>query len=89
MRSPPTRAALSCNLLISCSTHTFAHHGLTHKISSAAPLSTPAYAPLQIIRGRELAPSFNIYIDAPKGKIDDNGRTLSRKILRWNGKFYH
>jgi hypothetical protein len=35
-----------------------------------------------------LAPSFSIYIDDANGKIDDNGRTLSRKILRWNGKMY-
>jgi hypothetical protein len=40
------------------------------------------------VRGQALAPSFTIYIDDANGKIDDNGRTLSRKILRWNGKIY-
>jgi hypothetical protein len=49
---------------------------------------TPASAPLKIVRGQTLAPSFRIYVDDANGKIDDNGRTLSRKILRWNGKIY-
>ena len=31
---------------------------------------------------------FIVYIDDANGKIDDNGRTLSRKVLRWNGKVY-
>jgi hypothetical protein len=44
--------------------------------------------PLQIVRGQKLVPSFKIYNDDPNGKIDDNGRTLSRKVLRWNGKIY-
>jgi hypothetical protein len=35
-----------------------------------------------------LTPSFSIYIDDANGKIDDNGRILSRKILHWNGKIY-
>ena len=60
----------------------------TNKISSALLLSSNA-TPLNIMRGHSLAPSFSIFVDDPKGKIDDNGRTLSRKILRWNGKFYH
>jgi hypothetical protein len=64
-------------------------HGPTNEISSAMLFNeTPASAPLKIVRGQTLAPSFTIYIDDANGKIDDNGRTLSRKILRWNGKMY-
>lgn len=64
-------------------------HGPTNEISSAMLFNDDsASAPLKIVRGQTLAPSFSIYIDDPNGKIDDNGRTLSRKILRWNGKIY-
>ncbi|HXC68820.1 MAG TPA: hypothetical protein VN644_02545 [Pyrinomonadaceae bacterium] len=62
-------------------------HGPTNEISSALLMNTNA-TPLNIVRGKSLAPSFTIYVDDLKGKIDDNGRTLSRKILRWNGKMY-
>ena len=62
-------------------------HGPTNEISSAMLLNSAA-TPLQIVRGQKLAPSFSIYSDDPNGKIDDNGRTLSRKIRRWNGKLY-
>jgi hypothetical protein len=61
--------------------------GPTNKISSALLMSSNA-EPLNIVRGQSLAPSFIVYLDDPNGKIDDNGRTLSRKILRWNGKMY-
>jgi hypothetical protein len=64
-------------------------HGPTNEISSAMLFgSTPSAAPLQIIRGNTLAKSFLIYLDDANGKIDDNGRSLSRKLLRWNGKKY-
>lgn len=64
-------------------------HGPTNEISSAMLFNeTPASAPLKIVRGQVLAQSFNIYLDDANGKIDDNGRTLSRKILHWNGKIY-
>lgn len=64
-------------------------HGLTNEISSAMLFNaTPATAPLKIIRGQTLSPSFIIYVDDEKGKIDDNGRTLSRRVLRWNGMLY-
>jgi len=64
-------------------------HGPTNEISSAMLFgSTPASEPLKIVRGNTLARSFSIYNDDANGKIDDNGRTLSRKILRWNGKLY-
>jgi hypothetical protein len=62
--------------------------GLTNEISSAMLLSANGSTPLKIVRGNLLAPSFFIYIDDPSGKIDDNGRTLSRKTLRWNGSMY-
>jgi hypothetical protein len=55
--------------------------GLTNEVSSAMLFNaTPATTPLKIIRGHSLAPTFIIYLD--------NGRKLSRKILRWNGKLY-
>lgn len=62
-------------------------HGPTNEISSVLPLNS-ALTPLKIVRGQTLARSFSLYFDDPNGKIDDNGRTLSRKILRWNGKLY-
>src|ERR1051326_2248451 len=64
-------------------------HGPTNEISSAMLFNaTPASEPLKIVRGQTLAQSFIIYVDDEKGKIDDNGRTLARKILRWSGKMY-
>ena len=64
-------------------------HGPTNEISSAMLFNaSPASTPLKIIRGQALAPSFIIYIDNDRGKIDDNGRKLSQKVLRWNGKIY-
>ena len=64
--------------------------GLTNQISSAMLLSDTraALTPLEVIKGQSLSPSFIIYVDDPKGRIDDNGRTLLRKVLRWNGKIY-
>jgi hypothetical protein len=63
-------------------------HGPTNEITSAMLLSAPAAEPLKVIQSQTLARSFIIYVDDEKGKIDDNGRTLSRKVLRWNGKVY-
>ena len=63
--------------------------GPTNQISSALLLSgAPSSEPLKIMRGQSLARSFLIYTDDERGRIDDNGRTLSRKILRWNGKVF-
>jgi hypothetical protein len=63
--------------------------GPTNEISSAMLFNaTRTTEPLKIIRGNSLAPSFMIYVDSDNGKIDDNGRKLSRLILRWNGKAY-
>ena len=64
-------------------------HGPTNEISSAMLFgATPASAPLKIFQAHALTRSFNIYLDDPNGKIDDNGRTLSRQTFRWNGKVY-
>jgi len=64
--------------------------GPTNQISSAMLFneSRAAARPLKVIQGRSLARSFIIYVDDPNGKIDDNGRTLSRKVLRWNGSVF-
>ena len=64
--------------------------GPTNQISSAMLFneSRAAATPLKVIQGQSLARSFIIYVDDPNGKIDDNGRTLSRKVLRWNGSVF-
>jgi len=62
-------------------------HGPTNQTSSAM-LFNDTVEPLQVLRAHSLTQSFVIYVDDAKGKIDDNGRSLSRKVLRWNGKLY-
>jgi len=64
--------------------------GPTNEISSAMLFNDvrAAATPLKVIQGQSLARSFLIYVDDANGKIDDNGRTLSRKILRWTGNVY-
>lgn len=56
--------------------------GPTNQISSAMLLDATSRAsePLKVVRRNTLAPSFLIYVD--------NGRRLSRKVLRWNGNVY-
>ena len=80
---PNTHQAVPKNLFIG-------DHGPTNEISSAMLLSeTRATAePLKVIQGQTLARSFTIYVDDANGKINDNGRTLSRNVLRWNGKVF-
>lgn len=63
-------------------------HGPTNQISSAMLLEANGPEPLKIVRGNALAPSFVVYVDTEKGKIEDSGRILSRKIVRWNGNVY-
>ena len=63
-------------------------HGATNEISSALLMSAGGAEPLKVVRGSALAPTFVVYSDDEHGKIDDNGRTLSRKLMRWNGKIY-
>jgi hypothetical protein len=65
-------------------------HGPANEITSAMLFDNPpaALAPLNIIRAHTFAKSFSVYTDVEHGKIEDNGRTLSRQIKRWNGKLY-
>lgn len=65
-------------------------HGPTNEISSSMLFGygRGEPEPLKIVRGSTLAPTFSIYVEDDKGKIDDNGRKFVRKILRWNGKDY-
>jgi len=69
--------------------------GLTNRITSAMLMSEPEdldlpadAGQLKVIRQHKLAPSFSIYKADTDGKIDDNGRQLTRKVWRWNGRFY-
>ena len=63
-------------------------HGPTNQVSSAMLLEASGAEPLKVVRGNALAPSFVVYVDSEKGRINDGGRTLSRKIMRWNGNVY-
>ena len=63
-------------------------HGPTNEITSAMLLESSGAEPLKIVRGHTLAPTFIIYTEDDRGKLQDSGRTLSRKLLRWNGKHY-
>jgi len=47
-----------------------------------------ALEPLKVVRANALAKSFTIYSEEENGKIEDNGRKLTRQTLRWNGKLY-
>jgi len=78
---PHSHRAVPKNLFIG-------EHGPTNEITSAMLLETAGVEPLKIVRGQTLAKIFVVYTDAEKGRIQDSGRTLSRKLLRWNGKFY-
>jgi len=63
-------------------------HGPTNQVSSAMLLEANGAEPLKVVRGTVLAPSFVVYVDSEKGRIEDSGRMLSRKIMRWNGNVY-
>lgn len=78
---PRTKGAVPKNMFLG-------DHGPTNEISSAMLMESGGPDPLKIIRGRVLAPTFITYIDDEHGRIQDGGRTLTRKILRWNGKSY-
>jgi hypothetical protein len=77
---PRSKRAVPKNLFLG-------EHGPTNEISSAMLLETGP-EPLKLVRGHALAPSFIVYVDTDNGKIHDSGRSLARKILRWNGKLY-
>ena len=78
---PKTHQALPKNLFKG-------DHGLTNEISSGMLFNEVRATPLKVIQGQSMARSFVIYVDDANGKIDDNGHTLSRKVLRWNGNVY-
>jgi hypothetical protein len=78
---PQTKQALPKNLFRD-------EHGPTNQISSAMLLEASGAEPLKVVLKNALAPSFVVYVDSEKGKIEDSGRTLSRKIMRWNGNVY-
>jgi hypothetical protein len=65
-------------------------HGPTNEITSALLFGDPPpnLAPLNIIRRGTFANSFSVYTETENGKIDDNGRMLSRSTKRWNGRIY-
>jgi hypothetical protein len=65
-------------------------HGPTNEITSALLFGDPqpTLAPLNIIRRGTFAKSFSVYTETDNGKIDDNGRMLSRTTKRWNGRIY-
>ena len=43
---------------------------------------------IKVIRNHHLAKTISIYVDDADGKIEDNGRKLTRTVLTWNGKVY-
>ena len=70
--------------------------GPTNQITSAMLMSDPADVglpvgseALKIIDGHSLVKSFSVYDEVFEGgEIDDNGRKLNRKVLKWNGKIF-
>jgi hypothetical protein len=70
-------------------------NGPTNEIRSALLMSDPENfelpadaVALKIIAGHAMVKSFSIYAEDDAGKIDDNGRKLTRTVLTWNGKMY-
>jgi hypothetical protein len=68
---------------------------LRNEVYSAMLLSDPAdlglpknATELKVINAHRLAPSFSVYEEDDRGKIDSNGRHLRRIVYRWNGRFY-
>jgi hypothetical protein len=68
---------------------------LTNQIYSAMLMNEPGdlglpknASELRVISNNHLAPTFSAYKEDDDGKIDSNGRKLSRIIYRWNGRFY-
>ena len=78
---PGTKRASPKNMFIG-------EHGPTNEISSAMLMESGGAEPLKVVRGHTLAPTFIVYLDDEHGRIQDGGRTLMRKVLRWNGKMY-
>ena len=70
-------------------------HGPTNEITSAMLFGTPEdfelpadAGEIKVIRNHRLAKTISIYADDTDGKIEDNGRKLTRTVLTWNGKVY-
>ena len=70
-------------------------NGLTNQITSALLMSDPENfglpadaVSLKIIDAKSFAKSFSVYAEDSEGKIDDNGRMLTRTVLTWDGKIY-
>ena len=68
---------------------------LTNVIYSAMLFSEPKdlglpkdAGELKLIRNNRLAPTFSVFEESERGKIDDNGRKLRRITYTWNGRFY-
>ena len=59
---------------------------LSNEIRSAMLLS--GSNGLNVIRDHRLAPSFSVYEDYERGRINDSGRRLRRVRYHWNGRFY-
>ena len=78
---PRSKRAVPKNIFIG-------EHGPTNEISSAMLMESAGLDPLKVVRGAVLAKTFIIYRDDEHGRIQDSGRTLSRKSLRWDGKSY-
>ena len=80
---PRSKRAVPKNLFIG-------EHGPTNEITSVMLFESSGgpSEPLKVLRSHTLAPTFIIYIEDDKGRFHDNGRTLMRKVLRWNGKSY-
>ena len=62
----------------------------SNKITSAVLMSDPAPAAteLQVVVNGRTARTFLTYGDDAHGRIDDNGRSLTRQLWRWNGRFF-
>jgi len=86
--NPRTNRAIPKNLFIG-------DNGPTNEITSALLMNDPqdfelpadAFA-LNVIDSKTLAKSISIYAEQDEGKIDDNGRKLTRTVLKWDGKVY-
>ncbi|HKO97234.1 MAG TPA: hypothetical protein VJU86_09595 [Pyrinomonadaceae bacterium] len=65
---------------------------LTNKITSAALLSEPDDSrypsELKVIIDKKLAPVFSAYVESERETNDEDGRHVSRRIYRWNGRYY-
>jgi hypothetical protein len=85
---PGTYRAVPRNLFVG-------DHGPTNEITSAMLFGTPEdfdlpadAGEIKVFRNHRLAKTISLYADDTDGKIEDNGRKLTRTVLTWNGKVY-